>query len=157
MATDTKPEDTAADGVSLDKVVDFVKVQTDRNIKSIRNGLRHYARLDRPPISSTPKDTVWQRDKVRLWRYRSEQRNDGPPLLMVHSLVNRSYIFDLVPGNSMVEVLLARGQDVYLVEWGVPDAADAENSFETYCDDYLPEIVEHVAANSATGDLNMLG
>jgi len=23
MATDTKPEDTAADGVSLDKVVDF--------------------------------------------------------------------------------------------------------------------------------------
>ncbi|MEZ5229896.1 MAG: alpha/beta fold hydrolase [Acidimicrobiales bacterium] len=60
-------------------------------------------------------------------------------------------------GNSMVEVLLDRGQDVYLVEWGVPDAADAENSFETYCDDYLPEIVNFVVANSSADDLNMLG
>ncbi len=147
----------ASNTTSVDKVVDFIRTQTERNLKSVRNGLRHYARLDRPPISSTPKDAVWQRDKVRLWRYRSETRGGGPPLLLVHSLVNRSYIFDLVPGNSMVEVLLARGQDVYLVDWGVPDAADAENSFETYCDDYLPEIVSFVVANSDAEDLNLLG
>jgi len=145
------------DGTNVDRAIEFVRVQTDRNRRSIKNGLRHYARLDRPPISSTPKDTVWQRDKVRLWRYRSENRSGGPPLLLVHSLVNRSYIFDLVPGNSMVEVLLARGQDVYLVEWGIPDAADAENSFETYCDDYLPEIADFVVANSEADDLNLLG
>ncbi len=145
------------EGRRIDQAVGFLRTQTERNLRSVRNGLRHYARLDRPPISSTPKDTVWQRDKVRLWRYRSENRSDGPPLLLVHSLVNRSYIFDLVPGNSMVEVLLERGQDVYLVEWGVPDAADAENSFETYCDDYLPEIVRFVAANSRTNDVNLLG
>ncbi len=153
VATETSEQDSGG----VEKVVDFLRTQTERNLKSVRNGLRHYARLDRPPISSTPKDTVWQRDKVRLWRYRSTSRAGGPPLLLVHSLVNRSYIFDLVPGNSMVEVLLARGQDVYLVDWGVPDAADAENSFETYCDDYLPEIVSFVVANSEAKDLNLLG
>ncbi|MEZ5376009.1 MAG: alpha/beta fold hydrolase [Acidimicrobiales bacterium] len=153
----TATEQAQADIGQIDKFVDFLRTQSERNVKSIKNGLRHYARLDLPPISSTPKDTVWQRDKVRLWRYRSDRRSGGPPLLLVHSLVNRSYIFDLVPGNSMVEVLLDRGQDVYLVEWGVPDAADAENSFETYCDDYLPEIVNFVVANSSADDLNMLG
>ncbi len=153
----TATENAQAEGQPIDRFVGFLRTQTERNVRSVRNGLRHYARLDRPPISSTAKDTVWQRDKVRLWRYRSENRNGGPPLLLVHSLVNRSYIFDLVPGNSMVEVLLARGQDVYLVEWGVPDAADAENSFETYCDDYLPEIVQFVVKNSGAEDLNLLG
>jgi polyhydroxyalkanoate synthase len=117
----------------------------------------HYARLDRPPIASTPKDTVWQRDKVELWRYRSDQRRGGPPLVLVHSLVNRSYIFDLVPGNSMVEVLLARGVDVYLIDWGVPDAADANNGLETYCDDYLPEIVRAATKLSGAKQANVLG
>ena len=100
---------------------------------------------------------MWQRDKVQLWRYRSDQRAGGPPLILVHSLVNRSYIFDLVPGNSVVEVLLARGLDVYLVEWGIPDAADAHNSLETYCDDYLPEIVRRAIDISGADDANVLG
>jgi polyhydroxyalkanoate synthase len=138
-------------------IVDRIRIGAERGVKSVRNGLRHYARLDRPPIASTPKDTVWQRDKVELWRYRSDQRNGGPPLVLVHSLVNRSYIFDLVPGNSMVEVLLSRGVDVYLIEWGVPDGADAGNSLETYCDDYLPEIIRFAVKNSGADKANVLG
>lgn len=141
----------------LARVVERIRTGTERGLKGARNGLRHYARLDRPPIANTPKDTVWQRDKVQLWRYRSDNRNGGPPLVLVHSLVNRSYIFDLVPGNSMVEVLLARGIDVYLIEWGVPDAADSDNSLETYCDDYLPEIVRFAVEHSEADGANVLG
>ncbi len=141
------------EGDVLGRLVEGARIRADRGVRSVRNGLRQYARLDRPPIASTPKDTVWQRDKAQLWRYRSDQRSGGPPLVLVHSLVNRSYIFDLVPGNSMIEVLLARGLDVYLIDWGVPDAADADNTLETYCDDYLPEIirfaVDHSEAESA--------
>ncbi|WP_420450571.1 alpha/beta fold hydrolase [Ilumatobacter sp.] len=141
----------------LDRLVDDVRTRADRGVRSLRNGVRMYARLDRPPIGSTPKDTVWQRDGVELWRYRSERRRGGPPLVIVHSLVNRSYIFDLVPGNSMVEVLLDRGLDVYLIDWGVPDAADAENSLETYCDDHLPEIVRAAIRTSGAETANVLG
>jgi len=149
--------DSRADDDVFTRAVGRVRTSADRSVRSVRNGLRHYARLDRPPIASTPKDTVWQRDKVELWRYRSSVRRGGPPLVLVHSLVNRSYIFDLVPGNSMVEVLLARGLDVYLVEWGVPDAADAGNTLETYCDDHLPEIVRFAADHSAADAVNVLG
>lgn len=145
------------DGDVIGRLFDGVRMRADRGARTLRNGLRQYARLDRPPIASTPKDTVWQRDKAQLWRYRSEQRRVGPPLVLVHSLVNRSYIFDLVPGNSMVEVLLARGLDVYLIDWGVPDAADADNTLETYCDDYLPEIIRFAVDHSDAAAANVLG
>lgn len=148
---------TAEDADLFGRVVERVRTNADRSVRSVRNGLRHYARLDRPPMASTPKETVWQRDKVELWRYRSEGRLGGPPLVLVHSLVNRSYIFDLVPGNSMVEVLLNRGLDVYLIDWGVPDAADADNSLETYCDDYLPEIIRFATDHSGAEAANVLG
>lgn len=146
-----------ADSDVIGRLVDGARGRADRGVRSLRNGLRQYARLDRPPIASTPKDTVWQRDKVQVWRYRSDERKPGPPLVLVHSLVNRSYIFDLVPGNSMVEVLLARGLDVYLIDWGVPDAADADNTLETYCDGYLPEIVRFAVENSEADAANVLG
>ena len=141
----------------ITRLVDRTVTTVKRTARGVHNGLLHYARMDRPPLASTPRDTVWQRDKVELWRYRSDARRGGPPLILVHSLVNRSYIFDLVPGNSVVEVLLARGVDVYLVEWGIPDAADAENGLETYSDYYLPEIVRVATELSGAESANVLG
>ena len=62
----------------------------------------------------------------------------GVPVLLVPSLINRSHIWDLRPGDSFVEDLQASGYDVYLVDWGVPDERDAHNSMATYVDEYLP-------------------
>ena len=62
----------------------------------------------------------------------------GPPVLIVHSLVSRSYILDLRPGNSLVEYLTAAGLDVFMLDWGVPDELDADNDLERYVDWYLP-------------------
>ena len=110
----------------------------ERNMLRVRNGIRLATGVGKPKLGVTPKDTVFSYDKMQLWRYRSDQRRVGPPVLMVMSLVSRSYIFDLRPGNSLVEFMLARGFDVYVLDWGVPDHLDAENTVSTYTDDYLP-------------------
>ena len=68
------------------------------------------------------------------------------PLVFVHSLVSRSYILDLRPGNSTVEFLLGQGIDVFMLDWGVPDERDADNTFETYVDEYLPRAIRGGAA-----------
>ena len=83
---------------------------------------------------ATPKEVVWQRDKAELWRYRNGTVRYGPPVLIVHSLVSRSYILDLRPGSSLIEYLTGRGIDVFLLDWGVPDELDAENDLERYVD-----------------------
>jgi polyhydroxyalkanoate synthase len=76
---------------------------------------------------------------------------------MVMSLVSRSYIFDLRPGNSLVEYMLRRGFDVYVLDWGVPDHLDADNSLSTYTDDYLPKAVDAVLRTSGAENLTMNG
>jgi polyhydroxyalkanoate synthase len=105
----------------------------------------------------SPKDTVWTLDKAELWRYRSDQRRFGPPVLLVMSLVSRSYIFDLRPGNSLVEFLLHRGFDVYVLDWGVPDHLEAEHTLSTYADEYVAAAVDAVRDVSHSPDVTMIG
>jgi polyhydroxyalkanoate synthase subunit PhaC len=110
------------------------------------------------PVGFTPKNVVWERDRTKLYRY---CRGPGPrypvPLLLVHSLITRPYILDLVPGNSVVESLLGRGFDVYLIDWGVPTVADAHLRLEDYVLDYLPHAVDAVRRESQVGELSVLG
>jgi polyhydroxyalkanoate synthase len=112
----------------------------------------------RAPVGSTPKDAVWQRDRVTVFRYRPRATTLYPaPLLIVHSLISRPYIFDLAPGYSLVEYLCDEGFDVYLTDWGVPTADDARLRLEDYVLDYLPRIVDAVRYESQATAVSMLG
>ena len=81
----------------------------ERQLLRTRNGLAHLAGVRAPDVAQTPKDLVWQRETARLWRYRSEDRSVKVPLLIVHSLISKSYILDLLPENSMVALPRRRG------------------------------------------------
>ena len=138
-------------------LLDRVRRDAERSVLRTRNGLKHLAGVGRPAMTQTPKETVWSREKVELWRYHGGSRRLGPPLLFVHSLVSRSYVFDLAPGNSVVEFMLGRGFDVFLIDWGVPDELEALNTLETYTDGYLPEIVEAVCETAGSDSVNVFG
>ena len=129
----------------------------ERQLLRVRNGLTYYSGLSRPPLSQTPRDLVWRRDTARLWRYRSDERRIRPPVLIVHSLVSRSYILDLMPNNSMIGFLLGEGFDVFLLDWAPATPADAENTLETYVDEYLPAAVAATCAASGSADLTVMG
>jgi len=138
-------------------VLDRIRRDLDRNALRLRNGLKHLAGVGLPDTAMTPKELVWSRDKVQLNHYLSDTPKASPPVLLVMSLVSKGYILDLRPGNSFIEALMSHGLDVYALDWGVPDAADAENSFETYCDEYLPLAADEVLAHSGADELIVYG
>ena len=104
-------------------LLERIRLDVERNALRARNGLKHLAGVGRPAVGCSPKDVVWRRDKVQLYRYNSPGPTLGPPLLLVMSLVSKPYVLDLTPGNSFVEALVGRGFDVYMIDWGTPDAA----------------------------------
>ena len=138
-------------------VLERIRRDVDRATVRTRNGLKHLAGIGRPEVGCSPKDVVWQRDKVRLYRYQSTQRRIRPPLLLVMSLVSKPYVLDLRPGNSFIEALVARGFDVYSLDWGIPDAVESQNTFETYCDEYLPLASMAVLRESDSDELTVFG
>jgi polyhydroxyalkanoate synthase len=128
-----------------------------RQLLRFRNGLTYYAGLERPAVAQSPRDLIWRRDTARVWRYRSEHREVTTPVLIVHSLVSKSYILDLLPGKSMVGFLLAQGLDVFMLDWEPAGPADAENTYETYVDDYLPGALAAVRAQSGVDEATVIG
>ena len=124
-----------------------------RQLLRTRNGAAYAAGLIRPGVEQTPRDLVWKRETARLWRYRSDERRHRTPILLVHSLVSKSYILDLMPGNSMVEFLRDEGFDVFLLDWEPAGPADAENTLETYAADLIPGAIGAMDA----GEITLMG
>jgi polyhydroxyalkanoate synthase subunit PhaC len=125
-----------------------VRREIDRTRMRARNGIRVVTGAYSPRVNSTPRDRVWTLDKVSVWRYRSDRRRFSPPVVLFLGLVSRSYVFDLRPESSYVARLRDAGFDVYLIDWGVPNEADAELTYDYYLDEYLVRALEAVRADS---------
>lgn len=106
---------------------------------------------------ATPHEIVLRRDKVSLLRYTSNRRRYRPPLLLVPALISRAYILDLYPGGSFAEFLVARGWDVFLIDWGIPGDEDVHRGLEYYLGDALPRCLARVREAAPGAGVNLLG
>lgn len=112
----------------------------------------------RVQIAATPYREIYRRNKVRLLRYAPRAERIHPiPLLMVPSMINRHYILDLIPGRSLVEYLLSRGIDVYMLDWGQPGDEDAMTSLDAFITEHLDRVVNTVARKSNSEQISLLG
>jgi polyhydroxyalkanoate synthase len=109
-------------------------------------------------LGATPKDVIHSQGTLKLYRYRSLcDEIYRVPLLLVMSLVSRSYILDLTKGQSLVEFLLRRGFDVYLIDWGVPRAEHATLRLEDYVLDFIPTCVRVVTEDAGEPEVSLVG
>ena len=134
-----------------------VQREVERSLLRLRNGIGNATGIRRTKVGLTPKETVWSRDKVELWRYHNSSISKAPPVFVVMSLVTRSYILDLRPGNSYVGRLLDAGFDVFLLDWGTPDEAESANTLATYVDRYLPAAMDAACREARSADLSVIG
>src|SRR5918992_5980248 len=106
----------------------------------------------------TPKEVVWTKNKAKLYRYEPAAEKKYPvPILMVYALINKPYVLDLLPGNSLVEYLIDGGFDVYLLDWGVPGDEDTDLSFDDFVLDYLRLATSKVLRASGAEGYTLFG
>ena len=120
-----------------------------------RKGIDLIARRPPPQINPTPKEEVWSLGKARLWRYSNVDVRHAPPVLLFMGLVGDPAIYDLHPGNSWAERLVAEGFDVFLFDWGRPEAAEGEHTLETYLDGYFIHAVDAVRRLTSADTVSM--
>ena len=116
--------------------------ESERTAIRARNGLRYATGTEWAPVRPTPSDVVWSQSTATLHRYRSGQVRFREPVVLFIGLVSRSYILDLHRSNSVIRRLRDAGFDVYLLDWGTPGPADAQNTLETYVQRYLPRALK---------------
>ncbi len=134
-----------------------VRQEVDRALSRAVKGLEYISTGD-PGVGLTPKDVIYSRGTLRLYHYRPlSDEIYRVPVLLIMSLVSKPYILDLTPGQSLVEFLLKRGFDVYMIDWGVPRAQDHVLRFEDYVLDFIPECITKVQGDSGEEDVSIAG
>src|SRR3954462_2804697 len=109
-------------------------------------------------IGPTPKDEVWRRDKVVLYRYRPiTERRIKQPMLIAFSVVGRYTIVDLQQDRSIVRAFLERGIDVYVLDWGTASRADPWLSIDGCVNDYIAVAVAAIRARENGEKVSLLG
>ena len=111
-----------------------------------------------PVVGTTPKTLLLRRGTLGLYHYRPLQREIyRVPILLVMATTNKAYIFDLAPGQSLVEFLLQRGYDVYVMDWNAPTASERGLRIEDYVLDFIPDCIARVQQQSGEDELTLVG
>lgn len=121
-------------------------------------GLATVRGLGRPRPGATPREAVWRSDDVTLYHYEAPSSAAARvPLLIVYALVNRPDMVDLQPDRSLVRALIAHGFDVYLLDWGEPDATDRVLGLDDYVSRYLDAAVDWMRAALSRPAVHLMG
>lgn len=84
-------------------------------------------------LAVTPGSVVLRTDLFELVQYApSTARVREVPLLIVPPTINKFYVIDLAPERSLVEHLVASGQQVYCISWRNPDARHRDLGLDAY-------------------------
>lgn len=109
-------------------------------------------------VGTTPATVVLEQGTHKLLRYtRETPATHAEPILFCYALINRPYILDLQPDKSVVQQYLARGFDVYLIDWGVPTAADSGLTLQDYVCGFLDKSVGLIRRKHDEKRVHLLG
>ena len=109
-------------------------------------------------IATTPKELVWQQDKVTLHHYTPlKPSRIRIPVLICYGLIGRWTMTDLQEDRSLVRNLLNLGIDLYVVDWGNPSRADRYLTLDDYICGYLDGCMRAIAARHGIQAVHLLG
>lgn len=125
--------------------------------RKVLDSIDYLASQQSIPVATSPRDTVYQEDKVKVYYYPSENLTCETPLILIWPLFNHFYVFDLHPDLSFVRALNAQGVNVYVVDWGTATRADMHKSMEDYILGYLNNVVNAVQSHSNNSKVSIFG
>ncbi|MCG8906843.1 alpha/beta fold hydrolase [Pseudomonas sp. DP-17] len=134
-----------------------LKSEARRMLKRRLNAL-DYISSPGPKVGETPKRLLHRRGTLSLYHYQSTADEVyRVPLLLVMATTNRAYLFDLAKGQSLIEFLLHRGYDIYVIDWNPPTRAEQHLKIENYVLDFLPDCLRRVQQDSGVEEVTLVG
>src|SRR6266480_4741412 len=84
-------------------------------------------------LALTPGQVVYRNKLIELIQYApTTEKVYAIPLLFIPPWINKYYILDMQPKNSLIKFLVDSGFTVFVMSWKNPDASMEETSFDDY-------------------------
>jgi polyhydroxyalkanoate synthase len=109
-------------------------------------------------LAITEGTVVYENPLFQLIQYTPKTATvNQKPLLMVPPCINKFYILDLQPENSLVRYAVEQGNTVFLISWSNPDKSLARTTWDDYVDQGVIQAIRVVQEISGEDKLNMFG
>ena len=127
---------------------------------AVKRAVRGVELLGAPPptVGHTPKTELHRRGTLSLLHYHATTSEVyRVPILIVMAPTNKGYVMDLAPGQSLIEFLLGRGYDVYMMDWNAPTDEERDLKIENYVFDFIADSLRRVQQDSGEGEVTLMG
>ena len=109
-------------------------------------------------VATSEGQVIFENELFQLIQYKPLTTNVYErPLLLVPPCINKYYILDLQPENSLVRYAVEQGHTVFLMSWRNPDASLAQATWDDYIVDGAMKAIEIVQEVSRQEQINALG
>lgn len=109
-------------------------------------------------IATTPGNVVYQNDLFQLLQYApSTGQCCRFPLLIIPPWINKYYVLDLQPQNSLIKWLVDQGHTVFVISWINPDEKLAHKDFEHYVTEGSLAAIDAVEQTTGEAGVNLVG
>ena len=109
-------------------------------------------------VATTEGAVVFENEYFQLLEYKplTEQVYEKP-FLMVPPCINKFYILDLQPENSLIRYAVAQGHRTFVMSWRNPDQSMADKTWDDYIDNAAIKAIGVVQEISGAKTINALG
>ncbi|HEX7933589.1 MAG TPA: class I poly(R)-hydroxyalkanoic acid synthase [Paraburkholderia sp.] len=109
-------------------------------------------------LATTEGSVVFENELMQLIQYKPRTATVRErPLLIVPPCINKFYILDLQPENSLVAHALDSGHQVFLISWRNADASIAHKTWDDYVGEGVLTAIQTASSISGREQINTLG
>jgi polyhydroxyalkanoate synthase len=109
-------------------------------------------------VATAPGQVVWRDELFELIQFdAATDKQRAVPLLIFPPWINKFYILDLQPENSMIRWLSSQGFTVFVCSWVNPDVDKAGFGFDDYLEKGIYRAVEKALEQSQADHINTVG
>lgn len=110
--------------------------------------------IEKNPLS-TPSEIIYSKKKIELIHYLNDNPN-SIPVILVYAQINRFNIMDLMPEKSVVQNLMSKGFDVFVIHWGYSGIHDDYLTVDDYIR-RLDESIHKIKEKTNQQKISMIG
>lgn len=109
-------------------------------------------------IATAPGKVIFQNELMQLIQYAPATKEvNERPLLIIPPWINKFYVLDLQPKNSMIRWLVDQGHTVFVISWVNPDASLSGTDFPDYVFKGPMAALDAITRATGAKDINAVG
>jgi polyhydroxyalkanoate synthase len=109
-------------------------------------------------VATTEGAVVFENEYLQLIEYKPlTPQVHARPMLFVPPCINKYYILDLQPENSLIRHTVSEGHRTFVVSWRNPDESMADRTWDDYIENAVIRAIEVVQEITGARTINTLG